>query len=76
MHLFNYIFRVINDDKRKYSLVLKKAKSKKTTKASATAQTENRYFDKDVVNTSPSKLVKNIPERSKTAPVLPDFIKI
>lgn len=54
---------------------MKKAKSKKTSKTSA-QMTENRYFDKDVVNASPSKLLKNIPERSKKAPVLPDFIKI
>jgi hypothetical protein len=64
-------------DKKKYSLVKKKTKSKKTSEnPPASTSSDNRYFDKEV-NSSPSMtLLINIPDRTKTAPTLPDFIKI
>jgi hypothetical protein len=63
-------------DRKKYSMVLKKkVKSKKTSQEKPSAQAqEARYFDKELDSSQTS--TKNIPDRSKSAPTLPDFIKI
>jgi hypothetical protein len=78
----NLLHDHIDGDRRKYSVVrrqqapIKKKKKLETTapvSVVASHAMENRYFE----GATPSPSVQqNIPKFSKTAPILPDFIKL